>query len=407
VTAILFSFCPYVFARTAHIQLLFIGTLPLVLLQLHRFIDDPSRRRAVWLGVALWVAALGCGYYGVFAALMVGLGLVWFGLTRRLALSRDYWAGAAIAVGVSMALTLPFFLPYAGRGFERTLWDAGLHSANLPAFAASAAWAHRRWLPLIGDYNEVLFPGVLAAAMGLAAALRLIRRGWRGGAQDVGFFYLLIGGIGFWLALGPAAGLYRVMFDHVPGFGFLRAPARAGVLVTLALCVLSAGVIRHLVARSGHTAATVTVLILLAVVDLARFPLTQFRSVPPVPAAYQVLASQPRGAVAEFPFWFQTAELPRHAQYMLNSTAHWQPLVNGYSDFIPSSFVETMRQLASFPSDESLWILSERGTRYVALHLDLYGSEHIPGLLARLERHSLHLRPLVRNGSLLIFELIP
>ena len=70
-------------------------------------------------------------------------------------------------------------------------------------------------------------------------------------------------------------------------------------------------------------------------------------------------------------------------------------------------FVETMRQLASFPSDESLWILSERGTRYVALHLDLYGSEHIPGLLDRLERHSLQLRPLVRNGSLLIFELIP
>jgi hypothetical protein len=199
-----------------------------------------------------------------------------------LGFSPDYWAGAAIEVGVSMALTLPFFLPCADRSFERTLRDAGLHSANLPAFAASAAWAHRPWPPLVSKYNEVLFPGVLAVVMGLAAAVTLVRRGWRGGAHDVGVFYLLIGGVGFWLALG---------------FGFLGAPARAGVLVTLALCVLSAGVVRHLVTRSRHTAMTVTALILLAVVDLARFPLTQFRPVPPVPAAYDVLASLPRGAL--------------------------------------------------------------------------------------------------------------
>ena len=30
-----------------------------------------------------------------------------------------------------------------------------------------------------------------------------------------------------------------------------------------------------------------------------------------------------------------------HAIYMLNSTAHWMPLVNGYSDYIPPDFVRT------------------------------------------------------------------
>ncbi len=346
----------------------------------------------------------------MFGALLVALGLAWFGFSRRLGLRRAYIVGAAIAAVVSMSLTLPFFLPYldiSNRGFGRTLRDAEMHSANLPAFVASAAWIHRLWLPFIGNYSEVLFPGVLAAVLGLTGALLLIRRGWRGGANDVGFFYLVVGVAGFWLALGPRAGLYRVMYDYVPAFGFLRAPARAGVLVTLALCVLSAGVIRDLVARSRNTAMTITVLIVLSVVDLARMPLTQFRQAPPVAAAYEMLASLPRGALAEFPYWYQPMDLPRHADYMLNSTAHWQPLVNGYSDFIPPAFRETMRQLASFPSEESLWILSERGARYVAVHLDLYAPDQIPGLLERLERHKLRLRPLSREGSILLFELIP
>jgi hypothetical protein len=92
---------------------------------------------------------------------------------------------------------------------------------------------------------------------------------------------------------------------------------------------------------------------------------------------------------------------------MLYSTRHWQPLVNGYSAFIPSEFRETMRQLASFPSDESLWILSERSTRDVALHLDLYAEEQIADIIERLERYQLQLRPLARDGSVLLFELTP
>ena len=46
----------------------------------------------------------------------------------------------------------------------------------------------------------------------------------------------------------------------------------------------------------------------------------------------------PRGPVAEFPFYDRRIDFHIHTRYMLNSTAHWQPLVNGYSDHIPADF---------------------------------------------------------------------
>ena len=49
VAAIGFAFCPFLFARTAHIQLMLFFGLPVALLAMHRLVDAPSartRRRA-------------------------------------------------------------------------------------------------------------------------------------------------------------------------------------------------------------------------------------------------------------------------------------------------------------------------------------------------------------------------
>ena len=81
---------------------------------------------------------------------MIGLGTLLFAVTRGLWRSRDYWIGIGLAAFVSIALTLPFFLPYLQVQQERvrrTLDDARQYSANLGAWLASSAWAHRWWLP--------------------------------------------------------------------------------------------------------------------------------------------------------------------------------------------------------------------------------------------------------------------
>ena len=86
------------------------------------------------------------------------------------------------------------------------------------------------------------------------------------------------------------------------------------------------------------------------------------------PQPYRVLAQMPRGAVAEFPFYDRRIDFHLHTRYMLNSTAHWQPLVNGYSDHIPADFRESAPCSATFPSRRSFEALRERRVRYITIN---------------------------------------
>ena len=83
---------------------------------------------------------------------------------------------------MAIALTLPFFLPYLSvqrdAGFTRTLDDARMYSADVSAWFASAAWAHRWWLPWIQPFNEVLFPGLAAIGLGQEQSRGSIRIGF-------------------------------------------------------------------------------------------------------------------------------------------------------------------------------------------------------------------------------------
>ncbi len=126
-----------------------------------------------------------------------------------------------------------------------------MYSANAGAWLASSSWAHRWWLPPFEGFTEVLFPGLLATVLGA-----LGRSGGccdrrddpeanasPGLTRDVAGYYVAVALIAFWASFGPDAGLYRVLYDTVPVFSFLRAPARIGIVVTLALVVLSSGVL--------------------------------------------------------------------------------------------------------------------------------------------------------------------
>ena len=111
--------------------------------------------------------------------------------------------------------------------------------------------------------------------------------------------------------------------------------------------------------------------------------------------------------MVEFPYWYERSDFPRHAYYMLNSTAHWQPLVNGYSDHIPADFRKTVMPLSSFPVARVVsasWRAPD--ARYVVFHLNMYNARLRERLFERLKTYSPYLRPLAQEGHVWLFEIV-
>ena len=85
------------------------------------------------------------------------------------------------------------------------------------------------------------------------------------------------------------------------------------------------------------------------------------------------------------PFFYAESMFPRHTFYMLQSTTHWNPLVNGYSDYIPPDFVANVMTLAPFPSRDSLKLLEPDKVRYAVFHRYWYNDENWNDVVARLK----------------------
>ena len=179
--------------------------------------------------------------------------------------------------------------------------------------------------------------------------------------------------LAFW-ARSPERGLYRVPY-YLPAFSFLRAPARLGLVVVLCLAVLAAIALRHLFdalpPRRRSLAAAIAVV--LAMADVAVFPLKWSRA-PDLPSPYAVLAQSQRAPVAEFPFYGERIAFPLHAQYMLFSTSHWMPLVNGYSDVIPLDFARRPWS-STVPVSRRVHVLARRPQHQFTVHVRLRQDE--------------------------------
>jgi hypothetical protein len=428
-TAILYAFCPYVLSHFSHIQLLMTGGIPLALFALHRLADDAFRLKAettqtavasgfsrkvigrgIWLGLALVAQALTCAYYGIFAGLSVGFAALVLATTRALWTSRAYWIALAAGAATSIAIVLPFFIPFLlvqqESGFARSLQDTAQWAAKPHGYLVSSSNAHRWLLEAVrslGPWNEVLFPGLLAVVLGLAGAASAARGSRRD--REAALIYGSLGVLAFWASFGPQAGLYRILY-YLPTFSFLRAPSRLGLVVVLCLALLATFAIRALLAAvTERRRSLVTgIVIVAAVADLAVVPLIWYRA-PTLPPAYALLAGSPRAVLAEFPFYGSRIAFPLHAQYMLFSTAHWMPMVNGYSDVIPMDFREAAPALDSFPSPEAFAALARRRVRYIGVHWDMYAGRH-EEIRARLERYRPHLRTLAADERMTLYEVV-
>jgi len=404
---IMYAYCPFAFVRQAHIQLLMIGFLPWCLLAWHRFLDRVSIARAIELGVVMALTGLACAYYGIFAGGMIAFASIWFAITRKKWKDKQYVLTVGGAALVCIGIIAPFFWPYMqmqqSTGFERSL--SGQYSANFAAWLNSSAWAHRWWGPYLYKPSEGLFPGILALFLGCWGATFVKERDGVGLRRDERWYYVGLAVFAFWLTLGPAAGLYTVLYYTVPVLSFVRAPSRAGIVVTLCLVVLAAPALIVLMRRKAIDTAF-AILFVLVCADLYRAPL-RTREAPPLAKAYTTLARLPKAPTVELPFWATSIEYHRHAEYMLASTAHWQPLINGYSDHIPQDFRDNAPAINTFPSAAAFAVLQPLGARYVVVHLDLIAAGAREDLIKRLDvEYANYLRPIEKDGNVWLYEII-
>jgi hypothetical protein len=404
VSAIGFAFCPFVFAHTAHIQLLMTAGVPFSLLAFHRLADKPGPGRGAALGGAMAAQAICCGYYGVFVCLMIGFAIFVAAAMRGLWTEGAYWFAVAVATFVAVVLVAPAFLPYVELqevgGFRRELKDAVQYSASWSDYLASSSYAHAWMLSHLPEWSEVSFPGFVPLIFG----------GWgvwvasRGRTRELLVLYGGMTLLAFWASFGPKAFLYSALYNVVPMFAWLRAPARFGLIVAFGLSVFS-GVAVAAWLRSAKRPGLVTALLIVATAGELVVPIAM-PDVPPVEPVYRTLATLPRGPVIEMPFFYPQVGLFQHTKYMLASTAHWMPMVNGYSDYIPPDFYEHVMLLAPFPSRDAFKILEPGRVRYAVFHMSGYNQENRNDVLIRLKEFQQYLRPLYMDEWTRLYEIV-
>ena len=228
--------------------------------------------------------------------------------------------GATIpAAVVGLIVVAPYGYAYAlNRATlgERLESDIQLYSATLGNYLAttSANVIHGGWSAQFGQSERFLFPGVLAivlAALGLYAIDR--RR----------VTLIAIGAIGFVISLGLNTPFYELLRAVVLPYRGLRAPARASILVFMALAALGAyGWTRLMRGRSKPLTTVATIVMAAALLVEFRTTMDRWLTVPTEPAeVYRWLAKQPRSVVAEVPF-ARADELHLHSRRPLHVQQH-------------------------------------------------------------------------------------
>ena len=476
----IFALSPPRFFRIGQLHLATVQWIPLCLALLHRYARGGTRRHLLGAALAFWLQALSGGQSALFLALASAGLLFYLWCFGELRPAGSAFKDGVPAVALTLALNLPFVLPYLQvrkeLALERSLDEAVFWSPNAASFLASPTHVHRAAASALDlrDAKAYLFPGFIPLALALLAFVpgrKTERRGappgerasrslraldfaivgllttsllieaagglsWNLGGLSLsaagggraallgllllaarlgifgrdpfaflqalrrcielarsfleprmgvsGGFYVAVALVSLWASLGPRAGLYTALYRLVPGFDFIRVPSRFTVLTVLALAIL-AGIGAERVRRAFPA------VLLLLLVELAAFPLDA-RPYPVVISPMdQALLGMPPGSVAAFPIpdpRDTIAAASRHSVYMLHSTAHFLPLVNGYSGFTPGRHDRLFRELASFPSENGVSELEKLSVRYAIFHRSGYDEAGWKALLERIDRFS-------------------
>lgn len=372
----LMAFNAHTLTRLPHLQVQHVEFLPFALLALDALLVEPRIRSALALAGWFTLQALTSFYLLVFTAIAL--------VVATLARPEAWWGKRAarvagclvVAAAAALLMLLPFLLPYwrvhHDQGFVRSLEDVAGFAATWRDYLTTPGRLPRVWLARWTSTTG-LYPG--AAAMALAAVAVASGVAFRDPRPRM---CLAFGICGILASFGPQVPGYTWLYDTFTPLQGIRAISRFGYVGLVAIAVLAAyGFARirwWLRDRPARIAASLLVLTLVTIEPLAA-PIGYTR-VGSIPRIYERLVDEPNAIVVDLPL-----PIPRgiffNAPFMLSSTVHWKPLVNGYSGFAPASYYKHYEQLRDFPSPESIAALRQIGVTHAFVHADALSPDRV------------------------------
>ncbi len=419
---------PFVAGQLGVLQLVVVFPLFLLADAVLAWAPRGGRRRAALIGLWLAVTFLTCGYYGLFAVVVIGLASLtlirrsWFVGSRAI----DLVLGAAVFSVLVLPVVLEqahYTAPY--RRAAETIENLSAEPVDflrLPPGALGSSFLP--WLRDEGGSAHFLYPGTALLGLAVAGAMiELVRvarsRAARSRAAATGtavaavgpaeptatidglieqrrrvLFCVAAAGLAIVLSVGLRLDIggfrpYDVLRLHVPGFANLRSPFRFAVLDQVFLVPLAGLALGRLwgwrpglvtpAARVAVGIGLAVAIIAVGVVEVAPWPEPLF-VVPdpggdwvtwlqdhPVGAAPGAESGDGSVAMVPFPVSGDVTAYESTSRWMLSGLDHGHPLVNGYSGLFPASYDELEAAMQSFPSERSVASLRARHVTYVVV----------------------------------------
>ena len=429
VAGMVFAFAPVRLSQLGHMQLLSMYWMPLIVLFLYRYLQTSNLIELLALSTSVALQILCSLYLGYMALLVAFCFFVSIAITRPNLLKKKVLGGLVLGAILVCAVLFPVVTQYT-RLVATSLNPKYDAAATITASASPIASycegsgriygaLFKRFYSIDLDWEKHLFTGFLPLGLALLSIGGIFRKNKEATSQpntssprsanlqrEELLTSLLWGAVltvlcSYVLSLGPMLRIHdrpthiRLPFfflqQWVPGMGTFRVPARFGLSLMLGVAVLSGIGFLHILkageqrwslrsigARAGLTAA---VLVLVALEFNGGFAgFSPVMTPDHVPPEYKWLAQRPSSIpILEVPMTKLDGTWDVYAQnaYILASTFHWHPLVNGYSGHAPATISEMLELVRAMPAREPANLLAGLAVRYILVHIDRLSEEEV------------------------------
>ena len=364
---VIFAFVPFRFEHYMHMEMQWTMWIPWSFWAMHRTIETRGWRYGLLTGLFVSLQMLSSIYYGVFLIVLLGLSTAIILVSHRF----SEIPGLVVKLAPAAIVVAVICGAYA-RPYMETKKDVGARDVRQIMIYSARPSSYLVATPDNVVYGNMfagrsrperrLFPGALAVALAIAGLfLKPVRQ------LSIIIAYLAGLVLAYEMSLGLSGYTFRFLFERYEVFQGFRALARLGIFVVFFLAVLAAfGYAALASIRGMPRRALLCFTIVLLVVEYRVRPLQLIAYANQAPPLHAWLATQPRGVVGVVPM----PEFDPQIAYL--STFHWQPIVNGYSGYVPQSYISRIEDLRDFPDERAVERLRRDGVRYLVVQLWRY-----------------------------------